>query len=312
MKYKLFFLSIAIVMVSCAQKTDDTIKDEKLMEVKEYSDAAFNDVWYQGKASVAVYRLTQSRYGQSREGYASLITVTEGFDGDKQVKSDNDSQRDYGVLKTNFIKKFNTGLYDYATMVSAFVPVNTKELQMPTKLTFGSQDWCGQVFNQWNASKDMYTMQAFSYFHSEGDTEESLPKALTQDALFASIRMNPSQLPRGKVEMYLSNENYRFLHVPVKTYSSEASMEVRGEKMVYTVSNAMLTLEYEFASSQPYTIFSFKETYNKGSLKGQVTQGVLEKESFRAYWNENSKDYDSVRKEMNLPFFGLNNYTQND
>ena len=305
MKFNLLLIAILFTFSSCIDSKRDLSTQNEKREVEEYSDAVFNDVWYQGKASVAVYQLNQSRYGQSREGYAALVTVTEGFDGELQVKSDNDDQKDYGVLKTNFIKKFNTGLYDYATMLSAFVPVNTKKLQMPSKLTFGSQDWCGQVFNQWNANKSTFTMKAFSYFHSEGDTELELPKALTQDALFASIRMNPNLLPTGKVDMYLSNEIYRFLHIPVETYSSSASLSVNGDTTVYAVSNDLISLEYRFASAQPHTIFSFKETYNKGRLKGQVTEGVLTNESFRAYWNENSTEYDGVREEMKLPFFGL-------
>ena len=83
----------------------------------------WNDYWYDGKAEVNSYKLTQSRYGQDREGTSIIIFVTEDFSKKKQVKLDNPDRNPsdkVSVLKTNMIRKFNTGIYDYSMMASVY------------------------------------------------------------------------------------------------------------------------------------------------------------------------------------------------
>lgn len=287
---------------ACAQQPKESNKEVLIVNS---SSKLFNDTWYAGKASVAVYNLKQSRYGESRVGHATLVTVSEGFDGNKQVKADNENSTNYQVLKTNLIKKFNTGLYDYATMCSVFLPVNTRELLQPVKLTFSSQDWCGQVFSQWNKNANKFRYQGFSYFQSEGDIESMLDKAFMQDAIFSSIRQNPKNLPTGEFKMYLSNENYRFLHLPIAPFSATAQLDENDSTYTYNISTEAVDLQYVFTKNQPYTVLSFSESLKKGMSKGQTTVATLHKEQFRAYWGEHDRKDDGLRKDYDLPFFGL-------
>lgn len=39
----------------------------------------FGEYWFQGKAEISSYDLTQYRYGEAREGEAVMIFVTEDF-----------------------------------------------------------------------------------------------------------------------------------------------------------------------------------------------------------------------------------------
>ncbi|HSI78817.1 MAG TPA: hypothetical protein VK957_23185, partial [Lunatimonas sp.] len=82
--------------------------------------------WYNGEAEISAFDLTQYRYGESREGEAVLIFVTEDLSKKKQVKLDNpqDAGRDaVKVLKLNMTKSFTTGIYPYNMMLSVFSPV---------------------------------------------------------------------------------------------------------------------------------------------------------------------------------------------
>jgi hypothetical protein len=80
----------------------------------------FKQTWYAGKAEISSYSLEQARYGEIRNGEATLIFVTEDFSADKLVKLDEpagatDKMR---VLKMNMNKKFVTGIYPYSMMLS--------------------------------------------------------------------------------------------------------------------------------------------------------------------------------------------------
>lgn len=46
----------------------------------------------------------------------------------------------YDVLKLNLVRDFQTGVYDYNTMVSLFVRSESFE---PVKVAFASTEWCG-------------------------------------------------------------------------------------------------------------------------------------------------------------------------
>ena len=118
----------------------------------------FSTYWYQGKAEVNRYALTQARYGEMRNGDALMVFVTEDFLVNEQVKFEGGSKSPKtGVLKLNWIERFNTGIYDYSLMTSVFSPVD----QSPVlKVTCSVQDWCGQAFVQLNQRKDGYRMES--------------------------------------------------------------------------------------------------------------------------------------------------------
>ena len=72
--------------------------------------ADFNRYWQQGKAELSRYQLTQARYGNLNRGELILITVTEPFNADKQVKSDSLSGAAVRhVLKAQTMRRFTTG-----------------------------------------------------------------------------------------------------------------------------------------------------------------------------------------------------------
>ena len=145
----------------------------------------FWEHWGDGKAEVSSYEVKIPRYDVQRPGYDVLIFVTEDFDSQRQVKTDHRRASTVPVLKLNHARRFQTGVYDYAMMLSVFYPVNVllkSELLAPLKSTLAVTEWCGNYFEQLNRQGSVVTRLYRSYFESEGDGQESI--GYSRDTLF--------------------------------------------------------------------------------------------------------------------------------
>jgi hypothetical protein len=154
------------------------------------SDREFDAHWHDGKAELDGYRLTVSRYGQERDGTAVLVYVTEPFSESQRVKV-NDWRKNpddtFDVLKLNLVRDFQTGIYDYNTMVSVFV--RSRDFT-PVKLTFTSAEWCGQVYEELRFYSDRINGHYYSYFEDESGPRniETVEDGITEDNLFILLR----------------------------------------------------------------------------------------------------------------------------
>jgi hypothetical protein len=153
-------------------------------------EPGFEEVWRDGRAELAGYRYTVTRYGAPREGQAVAIFVTEPFSDRDRVKVDDPSRnpRDtFEALKLNLVRDFQTGIYDYNTMTSVFVRASDF---VPAKISFSSADWCGHVYEEVRFDRDALRHSLRSYF--EGETvDQTLPPergGVTEDALPILLR----------------------------------------------------------------------------------------------------------------------------
>ncbi|MEC9464485.1 MAG: hypothetical protein VX834_01795 [Myxococcota bacterium] len=139
---------------------------------------AFWEHWGDGRAEIAGYKLEFDRYGEKRHGQAVTIFVTETFDHDQHVKVDRRATGpQYPVMKLNLVRDFQTGIYDYNTMLSAFVSLETTpslSKGAPAKISFSSQEWCGHVYHQLLFDEDKAHETVHSYFDREADQARTL------------------------------------------------------------------------------------------------------------------------------------------
>lgn len=188
---------------------------------------AFWKRWGDGRAELAGYDLTFSRYGQLRKGVAVTIFVTETFSNTLRVKADpgkHPKSDEYPVMKLNLVEDFQTGIYDYNLMTSSFValaPVNGRPAGSPTKVSFSSQEWCGNVYGQllFDSGRARHTLH--SYFDGEADRQGTLTvpnDATSEDALMLWARglAIPVVAPGATREAPLvrSLERARLMHRP--------------------------------------------------------------------------------------------------
>lgn len=266
---------------------------------------AYNDHWHQGKAEITSYHLEQARYGEVRRGDAVAIFVTEDFSRERHVKLDNPAAAGddrVGILKLNLTKTFNTGVYPYSMMTSVFTPTDTSEGTL--KVTTSSQEWCGHTFTQLNRKGAGYHFEERSYFESEGDVNVDLDTSLTEDGLWTLMRLAPSVLPVGDVELLPGTMYLRLSHAKPTPRRAKASLTADPSKprlMVYRLEYPDLrrTLSVHIQRDFPHAIESWEETYPS---RGQMltTRATLNKRIFLDYWGRNSLADEALRDTLGL------------
>ncbi len=262
----------------------------------------FKETWYAGKAELSSFTLQQARYGEIRNGESVLIFVTEDFSKDKLVKLDepdktNDKVR---VLKMNMTKKFVTGIYPYSMMLSVFTPVSKNGNEKTVKADCSSQEWCGHAFSQLKLNDGNYNWQLHSYFEKEGEQENKLDAILLEDELWNRIRINPSTLPQGKINLIPGLLWQRLSHTSIGKEDAVLNLSKADTFLVkdsgaqlYTIHypRAQRTLQIYFQSAFPHQILGWQESYPDGfgnNKKMLTTKAVLKKKVWLDYWKHNA------------------------
>jgi hypothetical protein len=261
----------------------------------------FSAYWYQGKAEISSYALTQARYGRQHDGTAVMIFVTEDLSRKKQVKLDDPAGRradPVKVIKLNQTRSFVTGIYEYHAMTSVFTPVDAAEEPHTLKVTTGVQDWCGQTFLQANWKGNRYDLTGFSYFESEGDAQIRLKAAWLEDELWNRIRIDPSSLPEGKIEIVPAFLHARFAHEASGLQPAEASHIQTDSTTTYIVaySDIPRKLEITYERAFPHRILSWREIVDQ-----EVTEAVLINTLVTPYWTQNRPEDEPLRERLRLP-----------
>jgi hypothetical protein len=266
------------------------------------------DYWNQGKAEINRYELRQNRYADQHPGEVVLIFVKEDFLTDLQVKNDRyRNPNSKPVLKTNQLRRFTTGLYDYSIMTSVFTPMD----RTPTlKVSLSAQDWCGQSFAQLNYRDEAYRHQLFSYFESEGDVTDTAKADWLEDELFNRVRLLGADVPTGTFTLIPSLTYLRLRHKPYAPYRADISLApYRGsdfsgtDLLEYAISFPELDKETRivFEKAAPHRIVGFTETY-PSAFDGQPrrTIATLTDSLFEAYWDQNAAEDTVFRQRLGL------------
>lgn len=241
----------------------------------------FATYWHQGLAELTRYRLRQARYGETHDGEAVLIFVTEPFLPGEQLKHEHgDHPEAIGVLKLNAHRHFYTGVYPYSVLTSTFSP----EAGGPDlKVTGSVQEWCGHAYTQINRREGQLHLRSHSYFQDEGDVDRRIPEAAFEDGLFATIRRDPAALPIGATELVPALHHLRFVHREVRAYRARGALDevddgrFGGRVRRYRVEYEDLerTLTVYFAPEHPRAILGWEEDGEGGRTEAVRTHAVL-------------------------------------
>ncbi len=303
--------SIAVIslLTSCKEKPVLHAKDLAVhtkTEIKETSKKPISEVfkkyWYAGEAEITSYTLEQARYGELREGNAVMIYVTEPFHHTKQVKADRSSGDNIPVLKLNSTKNYLTGIYPYSIMSSSFYPVHDNGHAI--KVSFSSQEWCGQVYAQLN-NRDQFEIKSHSYFESEADQNLKLDKAVLENELWNKIRINPKNLPLGNIKVIPSMEYIRLAHKELNSYTANTSLSESKGVTTYKITYPKLerTLEINFTTAFPHTIEGWSDTFKSGygaNAKILTSKATKLKSIKSPYWQKNSNRFLPLRDSLGL------------
>ncbi|MEZ4702212.1 MAG: hypothetical protein R2834_17900 [Rhodothermales bacterium] len=272
-------------------------------------DDEFGDYWYQGDAELTSYALEQARYGEIHQGEAVLIFVTEDFSRSKQVKMDfpdRSSDDRATVLKLNFTKKFTTGIYPYSMMTSVFTPIERGMYPHTLKVTTSSQEWCGHTFTQFNWRKGAYDVKLYSYFEEESDQTLKLDDVLLEDELWTLIRLDPSALPSGEIDIVPGTMYQRLSHDDWAIRKARASTADAGDgQRIFTLVFPELdrTLAIRFNAAFPYEIEGWEDTHRSGfgpNAPLLTTRATRNKRMMLDYWTRHNNADLPLREELGL------------
>jgi hypothetical protein len=282
---------------------------EVQLPVTSHTPEQFISYWYPNGAEVSRFSLKQARYGEIHEGDAVLIFVTESMNPAMQVKADYPDMKDIPVLKHNSIRKFYTGIYPYSIMTSVFSPVDYASHPLPLKVSFSSQEWCGQAFVQMNLKEGGYSVESHSYFEKEGDRNFQLEKVLPEEAIWTQIRIAPQKLPLGEIRIIPAALFSRLAHLPLASQKAVATLgKVKGRslednplaqyQLFFPASHR--TLKILFERDFPYRIQAWEDT-NKGMGDNlQTTSGVRTHTIMSEYWNHHGNKDRELREKLGL------------
>jgi hypothetical protein len=303
----LTLITLVFFTTSCAEKAkeskDDIAVNGNLEEVEEKSpkrkvSGEFKKYWYAGEAEITSYKLEQARYGEMREGNAVLIFVTEPFHKARQVKADGSNPDNIPVLKLNSTKNYLTGIYPYSIMTSCFYPVHDN--QHAVKVSFSTQEWCGQVYAQLN-NREKFEITSHSYFESDADQIQKSEKNTLENELWNKLRVNPQELPIGDLKIIPSLEYMRLMHKELKAYEAIASLSESDSIKTYQITYPELerTLKINFTAAFPHTIVGWSDSYaSKGKI--MVSRGTKIKTIKTPYWQQNGNKNLPLRDSLGL------------
>lgn len=295
-KYALVF---GLLVLACGgQPTSSASKPSPIVFEP---NASWKEYWFSGQAEISSYAIQQARYGEIREGEAVLVFVTEPFSSSTLTKADRPSSKNFTVLKCNATKRFNTGIYPYTLMTSSFTPLN--DLMRSPKITHGMQEWCGQVFMEYQRRNN--GLSVHSYFEGENASHE-VGDSYFENDLWASIRMDPKQIPTGTLKMVPDLGFLRFRHIEPKAYDCEIAlmMEEIGTLLVhYPALQRQIRIAFE--KEFPYTILAWEETYPSGfgtNAKTMTSTGKHLQTIRLDYWNKNANRDEILRDSLRLRY----------
>ena len=298
------FLFLVLILGSCKEANEmAAVAPEDTAEAafKYTPSQEHKDYWFNGTAEISSYTLSQARYGELREGQAAMIFVTEPFSKTSFTKADNPTAADPSVLKLNFTKNFNTGIYPYSMINSSFFPF--EDGQHSLKIATSVQEWCGHVYMELK-NTDQFEIDINSYFQGEGQEGLRLSKALLEDDLWAMIRLQSDNLPQGDLEIIPSFFYLRLKHVKAQAYKASASINTTDSISSYTLTYPELKreLKIEFQTAFPHQIMGWEESHPKGFGSSDMitTTGSLIKSIRSDYWRRNSNSDSVLRDTLGL------------
>jgi len=282
-------------------------------------EPTFESQWRDGRAELAGYHYSVTRYGQARTGQAVMITVTEPFSESKRVKVDDAAKNPpdtFEALKMNLVRDFQTGIYDYNTMTSVFVRARDFT---PAKISFSSAEWCGHVYEELIVDRNAVRQSLRSYFEGESGDRTLAWKAggISEDQLFVLLRglrgaiVKPGE--RRAVPLLPSSFVRRLAHRPLAWETATIERAPRPETItvpagtfpadryrITTTDARQGTFWVERANAHRILRWSWSST-TKGDRGGEAMEsGDLAGSARLPYWRLHGNGQESYLKELGL------------
>lgn len=279
-------------------------------------DRAFWGHWGDGQAELSSYDLVMPRYGQPRRGTAVAIFVTETFSDLLRVKADpgkHPPADQFPVMKLNLMRDFPTGVYDYNLMTSAFVALAARDGRpagATTKVSFGSQEWCGHVYQQALFDRAGVRYQSHSYFDGEADQSGTMDypsDGVAEDSLLLWARglAWPTVEPGREVSVPVlrSLTSARLNHVPLAWLAAKLRRSAQVVDVAVPAGTFKANVcEVQIENERSWTIY-VEESEPRRILKWETSdsqKAELIATARLKYWEMNGAGFESALEKLGL------------
>ena len=135
---------------------------------------AASALWDDGRAEIDAYEAAVLRYGVPRAFTAYLIVVKEDFSKTQLVKADPGHDLDdlFTVLKLNHAINYQTGIYSYHQLASAFLDRASMDL---VKFSLTSNEWCGNTYKEYIRRDGKGALHAHTYWDNQSEATYDVP-----------------------------------------------------------------------------------------------------------------------------------------
>lgn len=248
-------------------------------------------IWDDGKAEYAAYEISWPRYGEARSGRALLVAVKENWAPDLEVKADRPRDDGFDVLKTNHVRHFRTGIYDYHQMASAFIRRDDGRLR---KFVSSSTEACGIS----TALMQGGQLTTSGYFDGDGVQNRAWPsRAWPEDALPLMLRDFVKGEAPPTIKVFPTTMTGRFGQLEARDHR----LERRDAGMVETPAGNFAGTElrllegdrahrFTFATEAPHTLLKYEgpdgAVYRLAKVERLAYWGML-REGEEQWWPEN-------------------------
>jgi len=182
-------------------------------------------------------------------------------------------------------------------MASIFTPIDSEEKTY--KVATSSQEWCGHTYTQLNHKGSAYVGKLHSYFQDEADQEFTIADALLEDDIWTKIRLDPSALPKGDIDMIPGTMFLRLKHKDHTVEPAKAQLKSTPDEALstYTIAykNFSRELSITFENEFPHAIISWEEVSNGGKTTARRTHSINS-----PYWEKHDVADGELRKKLGL------------
>jgi hypothetical protein len=268
-----------------------------------------DEYWVGGEAEITRYDLLQARLGELREGDAVLLFEVRHFLPEKRAEADAPDWQKVGgieVLRLNFTKEFTAGVNPYAIMTSVYTPLRISDHPRTLATATSVQQWPGQASLQLDLTGDVYEVTGRSYLDTGANEARELEATWLEDEIWTRIRLAPSTLPTGMVQLIPGGEQARLRNRPLSVETARVSLEERGEGvMVYAIRYRALNrkLAISFEKAFPHSILGWEEWYGDAagaSGRNQTTKATRAESIRLDYRNLNGVEDVEWRAKLGL------------
>jgi hypothetical protein len=204
------------------------------------------------------------------------------------------------------VRDFQTGIYDYNTMVSVFSRTSDFE---PVKVTFSSAEWCGHVYSELLFDESKIRAHNYSYFEDESEKRVLQRPAgvVSEDNLFILLRgLRGDYLTPGETKTvdYLPGEFVsRLTHQKLNLTRATISRRDATEP-VKVPAGDFNTIVYDISADGRNGVFYIEEAYPHRIIRWELApdvKGELTGSKRVEYWRLNREGDEKHLKELGVP-----------